>query len=103
MIAKGVTAEELERSKNQLIADAVFAQDNQATMARWYGAGLTTGLTVEGISGWPDRVRKVTAEDVHAAAKRWLDLRRSVTGHLVPSKADIEAAPAAAKPKESRS
>ncbi len=47
LIAKGVTAEELERAKNRLIADAVYAQDNQATLARWYGTALTTGGTVE--------------------------------------------------------
>ena len=31
VIAKGVTAEELERAKNRLIADAIYAQDSQAT------------------------------------------------------------------------
>ena len=44
---KGVTADELERAKTRLVADAVYAQDNQATLARWYGAALTTGSTVE--------------------------------------------------------
>ena len=43
VVAKGVTAEELERAKNRLIADAIYAQDSQATLARWYGAALTTG------------------------------------------------------------
>jgi zinc protease len=33
VIAKGVTAEELARAKNRLIADSVYALDNQATMA----------------------------------------------------------------------
>ena len=47
VVAKGVTADEVERAKNRLIADAVYAQDSQATMARWYGAALTTGSTVE--------------------------------------------------------
>ena len=44
---KGVTNEELERAKIKLVADVVYAQDSQATMARWYGGALTTGLTVE--------------------------------------------------------
>ena len=66
-----------------LIADAVYAQDNQSTLARWYGAALTTGSTVEQIKTWPDRLRAVTAEDVHDAAARWLDKRRSVTGYLI--------------------
>ena len=47
MIAHGITAEELDRAKTALIADAVYAQDNQATLARWYGAALATGQTVE--------------------------------------------------------
>ena len=43
VVAKGVTADEVDRAKNRLIADAIYAQDSQATMARWYGAALTTG------------------------------------------------------------
>jgi zinc protease len=83
VIAKGVTAEEVDLAKNRLIADAVYAQDNQATMARWYGAALTTGSTVESVQSWPDRIRAVTADAVNAAAKTWLDKRRSVTGYLI--------------------
>src|SRR6202051_4017064 len=40
-----VRAEDLERVKTQLIAEAIYAQDNQATLARWYGGALTTGLS----------------------------------------------------------
>jgi zinc protease len=80
---KGVTAEELDRSKNRLIADAVYAQDSQSTLARWYGAALTTGGTVEQVQSWPDRIRAVAPEGVQAAARQWLDKRRSVTGYLI--------------------
>ena len=62
VVDKGVTAEELERAKTRLIADAVYAQDSQATLARWYGAALTTGSTVEQVKTWPDRIRAVTAD-----------------------------------------
>jgi zinc protease len=85
VIAHGITADELERAKTGLIADAVYAQDNQETLARWYGAGLATGETVDQIRTWPDRVRAVTAEQVQAAARQWLDIHRSVTGYLVKS------------------
>jgi zinc protease len=83
LLIKGVTAEETERTKNRLIADAVFAQDNQATLARWYGVALTTGSTVDSVKTWPDRIRAVTPEAVNAAARAWLDKRRSVTGYLI--------------------
>ncbi len=83
IIEKGVTADELERAKSRLIADAVYANDNQRMMAQWYGASLATGATVEQVRTWPDRIRQVSAEAVHEAARRWLDKRRSVTGYLV--------------------
>jgi len=79
----GVTSEEMERSMTRLIADAVYAQDNQATLARWYGAALTSGLTVDQVRQWPGRIRAVTPDQVREAARAWLDKRRSVTGYLV--------------------
>jgi zinc protease len=83
VIDKGVTAEELARSKNGLIASAAYAQDNQTTLARWFGAALATGLTVEQVQSWPERISRVTADSVRAAARRYLDKRRSVTGYLI--------------------
>jgi zinc protease len=84
VIDKGFTAEDIERAKNRMIAAYVYAQDNQSSLARLYGAALTTGSTVEEVRGRPDRIRAVTVEAVHEAARRWLDPRRSVTGYLVP-------------------
>jgi zinc protease len=78
-----VRAEDLERVKTQLIAEAIYAQDNQATLARWYGAALTTGLSIDDIRSWPDRIRAVTSDQVRAAAQKWLDKKRSVTGYLI--------------------
>jgi len=89
-------SEDLERVKTQLIAEAIYAQDNQATMARWYGGALTTGLSIEDIRSWPDRIRAVTAEQVRQAAKQWIDKKRSVTGYLIKDTA-------AAKREEKRS
>jgi len=78
-----VRAEDLERVKTQLIAEAIYAQDNQATLARWYGAALTTGLSIADIRSWPDRIRAVTADQIRNVAQKWLDKKRSVTGYLI--------------------
>jgi zinc protease len=83
LIAKGVTEKELARSKTKLIADAVYAHDSQASMARWYGEALATGSTVNDVEHWTDRIRAVTADQVKEAARQWLDKRRSVTGYLI--------------------
>ncbi len=83
VIANGVTDEEMKRSKDRLVADAVYAQDSQSTLARWYGAALTTGLTVEAVKAWPDRIKAVTTTAIKDAAGKWFDKRRSVTGYLI--------------------
>jgi zinc protease len=93
LVDKGVTAAELERAKSRMLADAIYAQDSQATLARWYGAALTTGGTVEQVQAWPDRVRAVTAEQVQDAARRWFDKRRSVNGYLIKDAQTVEKRP----------
>lgn len=88
--ANGITDDELETARTKLIADVVFAQDSQATLARWYGSALTVGATVEEVTTWPDRVAKVTADEVRNAARTWLDKKRSVTGFLIKDPAPQE-------------
>jgi zinc protease len=95
---KGVTEGELGRAKKQFLAEFVYESDSQETLARRYGAGLAIGLTVERIDGWPSAIAKVTLEDVQRVASRYLDIRRSVTGILVPGQSgpDNAASPAPA-------
>jgi zinc protease len=90
VVEHGVTAEELDRAKSRMVADMVYAQDSQTTLARIYGVALTTGSSVEKVLSWTDRIRGVTAEAAGAAARRWLDKRRSVTGYLVREEAGPE-------------
>jgi zinc protease len=82
--AKEVAEDELKRAKTRLVADAIYAQDSQVSLARWYGESLATGLGVADVAAWPDRVDAVTAADVAEAARKWLQKRRSVTGFLQP-------------------
>ncbi|RLP74186.1 insulinase family protein [Xanthobacter tagetidis] len=84
---KGVDDLELARAKTQLTADAIYSQDNQATMARIYGAAWATGQSADDVREWPARVKSVTADDVKQAARRYLVLDRAVTGYLKPAPA----------------
>lgn len=83
LIADGVTEDEVAAARKTLLADAIFAQDNQQSLARNYGIALTTGSTVEIAATWPDRVLEVTPEAVNAAARKFLRPERSVTGLLI--------------------
>jgi zinc protease len=89
--ANGVTAEELERAKKSYLAEYVYETDNQATLARRYGWALTVGRSLKDIEEWPARIAKVGLEDVKKAAQKHLDVRRSVTGTLVPGDPDAAA------------
>lgn len=80
----GVNTDELERAKNRFIRSMIFARDRQDSMANIYGSVLTTGGTVKDVEEWPERVRKVSAEEVKTAAQRYLVLDKVVTGYLLP-------------------
>ena len=81
----GITDEELARAKRTIVADAIYAQDSQATLARIFGAALATGGTVEGVQTWPARIDAVTAKEVRDAAKTYLRNDYAVTAHLLPA------------------
>ncbi|MCL5779144.1 insulinase family protein [Limibaculum sp. FT325] len=83
IIAEGPTAEELERIRRKTRTDLIHARDDVGGLARVYGAALAVGLSTEDVDRWPDVVDAVTAEDVRAAAERWLVPARSVTGYLM--------------------
>lgn len=90
LVTEGITAEELARAKTKLVAEVVYSWDDPFTLARMYGSALTTGLSIKTIREWPERIRAVTADQVQAAAKKWLLSRHSVTGYLVKPPAPPE-------------
>ena len=90
VVANGISAEELNRAKTKLVADVVYSWDDPFTLARMYGAALTTGLGVEAIKDWPQRIRAVTADQVQEAAKKWLAGRHFVSGSLIKPPASPE-------------
>jgi zinc protease len=94
--AHGVQAADVRRAKTRLVADAIYAQDNQATLARWYGASLAADLGLEDVAQWPERIEAVSSADVQKAT-RWLDKRRSVTGFLLPAEAPASSATASSE------
>ena len=81
----GVTQEELDRARNAFIADFVYTTDSQSRMARHYGWRVATGQSVADVEAWPDRLKRVTVEDVREVARKYLVEKNSVTGYLLPT------------------
>ncbi len=53
-------------------------------MARHYGWRLATGMTVADVEEWPNRLMRVTVDDLREAARKYLVDKNSVTGYLLP-------------------
>jgi zinc protease len=79
---EGIDPEQLDRIKMQLRAALIYGDDDLSSLARRYGVGLTSGLTIEDIEAWPEILQAVTAEEILAAAERVFDRRQAVTGWL---------------------
>ncbi len=82
----GVSAEDVARASTRLVADAIYAQDSQVALARWFGAALASGGNVQDVLGWAARIEAVSVEDV-AKAMQWLNKRRAVSGFLLKEQA----------------
>ena len=81
-LAQGLDEGALERARTRLVADAIYARDSQSDLARWYGASLALGQSVREVEEWPAKIDAVDAPAVIAAARRWLEHKPAVTGHL---------------------
>ena len=80
-----VTAEEVERAQNRLLAGAIYSQDSLASGPRLYASALSTGSTMADIDAWPERIAAVRPEHVVAAAHHvWRD-EGAVTSLLTPA------------------
>jgi zinc protease len=81
--AEGIHDDELERARTRLIADTIYSQDSQASMARMYGAALSCGGTLTDLQQWVERIRAVTRAQVNALAPRAFDFSRAISAELI--------------------
>jgi zinc protease len=85
IVKNGIGEQELAAAKNRFLRSLIFARDNQASMANIYGTSLATGSTVADVEEWPDRIKKVTADEIRKVAAKYLSVSQSVTAYLLPS------------------
>lgn len=81
----GVTAEELADAKSYLIGNFALGLETNGDIAGFLGQVEYLGLGLDYVDRYPDLIRKVTAEDVHWAAKKYLQpdkLILTVVGNL---------------------
>jgi zinc protease len=80
----GISDAELQRVKAQVIAADVYQRDSLFYQAMLLGEYVTAGLPPEALARRVDKLRAVTAEEVKAAAKQWLQDDRLSVAELDP-------------------
>ena len=69
---EGITEEELQRVKAQVIAADVYQRDSMFYQAMQIGMLESTGLSWRYLDEFPQRLQAVTAEQVQAVARKYL-------------------------------
>ena len=90
--AEGVTAEELARAKRQKTADYVYSQQTVESQADTLASDYLSTGDVGFSRMYTDRIQKVTAEQVHAAARKYFHFEAMVITRMIPAGAEAAVA-----------
>lgn len=86
ILSNGVTQEELDRARKRSAAEDIYALDDTTALARMAGTAIATDVSFDTLTDANDEASKVTVDDVKAVARRYLQLKASVTSTLEPDK-----------------
>ncbi|KDA03855.1 MAG: pitrilysin family protein [Hyphomonas oceanitis] len=89
VLAEGFTDEEVERARNSLAAEAIYARDSQSNMANTFGSTLALGGTIDDILNYPDTIKSITTEEALAAVRTVFgEDRHYIEAELIPAEGD---------------
>jgi zinc protease len=83
-----VSARELDKARNTLIADHIYSLDSVSDLAWIVGRLSVVDDDWRLVVHYPDRLREVTPADVQRVAQRYLNTERAIVGVLLPDTAD---------------
>jgi zinc protease len=99
--SKGVSPEEVQRAKVQLLAQLAYRRDSFFAQAMELGELVSTGLSFRDADRFPERIKEITVEQVRSVAAKYLADDGLTVGILDPQplerSAPAHAAPAAAR------
>lgn len=96
IVDSGVTAEELQRVKAQVIAAQVYQRDSMFYQARQIGMMEVIGLSYRDLDLFIEKLQQVTSEQVQAVAKKYLIDDNLTVAYLDPQ--PLDTAPRRAAP-----
>ena len=90
VLAEGFTDAEVERARNKLAAQAIYARDSQSNMANTFGSTLALGGSIDDVLNYPDAMRAITTEQAIAAVREVFGVdRHYIEAHLLPAEGEF--------------
>ncbi len=84
IVEKGVTQEELEAAKRDILAELAFSRDGNNGAIKAF-QNIAYGFSVDEIESYPDRINAITVDQVNAAAKTYMSGRPVVFTEIYPT------------------
>ena len=79
-----VSAEELQRVKAQVLANAVYERDSNFYQAMQLGMTETVGLGWQKVDEYVEKINQISAEQVRQVARKYLQEDRLSIAYLAP-------------------
>ncbi|WP_234840901.1 M16 family metallopeptidase [Sinorhizobium meliloti] len=83
----GFSADDIQRAKSRIVANAIYQKDDHSNLALQYGVAASLGLSVEDVALWQERIKGVTTEDIRNALTL-LERSTGIVGYLTPPVTD---------------
>ena len=80
----GITDEELQRAKNIIIQDTYYSRESTSNISNELGYIMTLTNSSNLYDTYVDNIKKVTTQDVVAAAKKYLGVNKSAVSIILP-------------------
>jgi len=84
LVEKGVTPDEVEHSKNKMLAELVYYVDSLQGPAIFFGMHLASGFNINYIENIDTQIKNINIETVNQTIKKLFVNAFSVTGVLLP-------------------
>ncbi|MCH9751979.1 MAG: insulinase family protein [Alphaproteobacteria bacterium] len=90
LLEAGFSDEDVERVRNSMAAEAIYARDSQQSMANLFGSWLAIGGSIEDLMTYSDDVRAVSTEDALAAVRKtFADGNHYIEAQLLPAEGEL--------------
>ncbi len=94
LLEKGVTQDELDLERADVLAGVIYQMDYQSLLATRYGAVLALNQGKDFDDRWINEIKAITVADINAAARKYFVEDAKVTGEAWPPPAVSAPAPA---------